>query len=58
MGEATPPGSQNPERDARIVHMRAAGMSYREIGSIVDLSGERVRQLLERIRRQRQERQQ
>ena len=50
MGEGTRPGSQNPERDAKIARLRAAGLSYCEIGEIVDLSAERVGQILNKMK--------
>jgi hypothetical protein len=39
------------ERNKTIVRMRSKGESLRSIGSVVDLSAERVRQVLERTKR-------
>ena len=38
-----------PERDEKIVELRKRGMSYRQIGKIVGLSGAGVMYALERM---------
>ena len=47
-GRGLAPGSMHPERDAKIVQLRQQGLSFREIGRRVDLTGERVRAIFKR----------
>ena len=48
MGMGTPPGSQNPERDAKIVRLWFAGLSKTEIGNVCGISRQRVDDVLVR----------
>ena len=40
--------SLNPERDALILKLREQQWSYRRIGRMVELTGERVRRIVKR----------
>ena len=50
MSRRTPAGSQNPERDEKIMRLREAGLTYGQIGDVIRprLSGERVRIIVAR----------